>query len=304
MLVSSGRFVNYRAEVHAFSIIGPRYGHFRYRRDRIRFVREWLQSAYFKLAGIDHDSVKRRVVDECSSTADFLRLIMQMMAEQQSVGRWAECTPANVFHIPEIQAAWPRAKFIHMIRDGRDVAMSLARQRWIEPLPWDRGKAQSVAALYWQRNVEIGRKFGKRVGDAYREVKFEDLVQRPEETLDSLSAFVDEDLDYETIIQNPVGSVGCPNSSFQQKGDFNPVGRWRDGMTNVDDIERLIGALLEEIGYELATSDDLRNTKSLKGHLYNSIWASRQWCRSNSFLGRFSDLTVIRDFSGISEPQP
>ena len=64
---------------------------------------------------------------------------------------------------------------IHILRDGRDVALSLDKQRWIRPFPWDRDQSLLVAGFYWEWIVNQGRKFGRSLGGDYIEIHFEDL---------------------------------------------------------------------------------------------------------------------------------
>ena len=298
MLVSSGHFVNYRAEVHAFSLIGPKFGQLTDRRDRQRFLNMWLPSNYSKKTNLNRDLLRRAILDSCHSTADFLAVVMRLMAEAQGRRRWAECTPANVFYLKQIHAAFPRARFIHMVRDGRDVALSLTRQRWISPLPWDSQHRLPVAALFWQRNVSIGTRDGSQLGSAYREVRFEDLVRAPRTTLQEVAEFVEEDLDYDFITANPVGSVEHPNTSFGADDDFSPVGRWHEGMSDAElfHVERLIGNSLIAKDYQLSRGRGaaLPAPSSLKRFTYKTIWRLRHWWRNKTVMGRFTDMELIR----------
>ena len=64
-----------------------------------------------------------------------MRIVMGEMARQQGVERWADCTPDHLLYLAEIKKAIPEALVIHILRDGRDVALSLDKQRWIRPFP-------------------------------------------------------------------------------------------------------------------------------------------------------------------------
>jgi hypothetical protein len=73
-----------------------------------------------------------------------------------------------------------------------------------------------------------------------------------------LSAFLEHDLDYDRILENRVGAVAKPNSSFRRSGEgnFNPIARWKQQLTTeqLTRIEGLVGSTLAELGYELATT--------------------------------------------------
>ena len=75
---------------------------------------------------------------------------MDRIAQAQSMSRWVEATPVHLLHLPVIKKAVPDAVFVHVIRDGRDCAVSNASRRWVTTLPWDRPRRLGVAALYWE----------------------------------------------------------------------------------------------------------------------------------------------------------
>jgi hypothetical protein len=199
----------------------------------------------------------------------------------------------------QIKREIPDALFIHIIRDGRDVALSYAKQGWSYPLPWDRHDRLGVAGLYWEWLVDKGREQGKRLGAGYQEVRFEELVARPQETLSRLGSFIDHDLDYERIQRAGIGSVSEPNSSFlgESEGTFNPVGRWKTKMSaeQTADFEQLVGDFLLKLGYSLL-SEVKRETSFRAARMratYLAMFEVKQWMRTNTPLGRFVDLQRI-----------
>ena len=78
---------------------------------------------------------------------------------------------------------FPDARIVHIIRDGRDVALSLDKRGWSRPLPWDKGKSLLAAGIYWEWIVRKGRKYGAMLGSNYMEVRYEELVSDPGESL-------------------------------------------------------------------------------------------------------------------------
>ena len=114
--------------------------------------------------------------------------------------------------------------------------------------------------------VRKGRAAGEWLGKDYIEIRFEDLVSDPRSVLGPLSAFLEQELDYERILKHAVGAVAKPNTSFRgsASGDFNPVARWRQQFNpqQLSRIEGLVGNTLRELGYELAT-DGQENFSSL-----------------------------------------
>jgi hypothetical protein len=291
MLLSTGNFAIYRAESNVFSVLAPRFGGMRSERDRRELLAHWLKSKLFRVSGLDQKEITDKVLSECRSAGDFLRILMELVARKQRVERWADCTPDHLLHILEIKHAIPNALIIHIIRDGRDVALSYVRQGWAHPLPWDRSDRVSVAGLYWEWIVRRGRKYGHDLGDDYCEVHFEDLIMQPRATLSRLSEFIAQDLDYDLIHATAVGSVREPNSSFgEESGEFNPVERWKEKMSSTEaaEFDALLGNLLQELSYPLASGTArLNSIKSLRlRSTYLPLFGAKQWLKTHTPLGR------------------
>ena len=140
MLLSAGNFAIYRAESNVFSVLVPRFGNFRSEQNRRRLMRYWLQSKLFQVSGLDAKQIEDRIMRDCRSGGDFLRILMESVAAKQGMSRWADCTPDHLLYLDEIRHQVPDAHIIHIIRDGRDVALSYVKQGWSYPMPWDRAE--------------------------------------------------------------------------------------------------------------------------------------------------------------------
>ncbi len=97
--------------------------------------------------------------------------------------RYGDKTPLYGRHLAEIEKLLPEAHFIHIIRDGRDVAASL-RTRWFSP-----GHDMATQARYRRDNAEAAHSQG-RACRRYRELLYEDLLREPERSLRSLCDFL------------------------------------------------------------------------------------------------------------------
>jgi hypothetical protein len=295
MLLSAGNFAVYRCESNVFSILQPRFGNLRLERNRRQLLHYWLKSTLFHATGLDAAQIEERIIRDCHSAGDFLRIVMEETAKLQGVERWADCTPDHLLYIPEIKRQIPNALIIHIIRDGRDVALSYAKQGWAYPLPWDRGEQLAVAGLFWHWIVSRGRKYGRALGADYCEVHYEDLVEKPRETLATLSQFVGQALDYEQIQRVGIGSVSAPNSSFSAEAGtgFHPVRRWAEKMPpqQLADFEALTGDFLQELGYTLAATPSKRSLRTMRLRTTYSFWfAARHWLKSSTPLGRLAKI--------------
>ena len=303
MLLSAGNFAVYRVESNVINLLEPRFGDLSVDRNKRRLLQAWYDSRLFTLSGLDKDEIAAKVMSECRNGGDFLRIIMSEMARKQGVERWADTTPEHLLHLHRIKETIPEALVIHIIRDGRDVALSTDKQGYIRRLPWDRKPSKMVAGLYWDWMVNKGRLDGRDLGDDYTEVHFEDLVGKPRETLARLGRFIGQNLDYDQILKAGIGSVSVPNTSFGDgsKENFNPTGRWRTGYSaeELAMFEGLVGRTLQENGYELATKDqDALNRPGLRRMraMYKQYFDAKLYLKAKTPLGQ---LLVTRDFSWI-----
>ena len=135
-------------------------------------LRYWLKSKLFEVSGLHASAIHDKILHECQSAGDFLRIVMEESARVQGVERWADCTPDHLLYMREIKREIPDALFVHIIRDGRDVALSYAKQGWAYPFPWDRNQQVGVAGLYWEWIVSKGRTIGKELGHDRTMVSF------------------------------------------------------------------------------------------------------------------------------------
>lgn len=310
MLLSAGNFVVYRAESQVFNLLEPRFGDLRVERNKRKLLDAWEHSSLFTKTGLDAVKIEKDIMANCRNGGDFLRIVMQAMARKQGVQRWADCTPDHLLAIPRIKETIPDALIVHIIRDGRDVALSLEKQGWIRPLPWDRGKELQTAALYWDWIVNRGREYGKALGADYTEVSYEKLVENPQAILSELGEFIAQDLDYAQIERVAIGSVSQPNSSFGKKAgseDFHPVARWKNALSHqqLQEVENLVGPTLVSLGYELGAEQGeaaARVSSSKRTRfVYRSYFSTKLRLKTKTPLGRWFGSRELELASRIPE---
>ncbi len=115
---------------------------------------------------------------------DIIRNLFQAFAQRHGAPYWAD---KSAFYRPtslaRFQAAMPGLKVVHCVRDPRDVVLSW-REIWCGP------RTVGEAAAAWAGHVEAYRAWGRGRPEQYTELRFEDLLLRPEEELDRLSGFL------------------------------------------------------------------------------------------------------------------
>jgi hypothetical protein len=305
-LLSAGGFAVYHAESNAFNLIGLRFGSLSKLENRRALLDHWLRSKLFYRSGLTREEIEPKILEQCHNAGDFLRILMETITRKQGVVRWAESTPLHLLYLPLIKKLFPDALIVHIIRDGRDVTASLDRIGWIKPLPWDNKRRLLAPALFWRWIVSKGRKYGREMAGDYMEVHFEDVIGRPQETLLRLGAFIAHDLNYDRIQQNALGTLRDPNSSFKGDGDAkesNPIERWKQLLSRPDvaQVESLIGGLLRETGYELASTEAERRRSlpvSVMSFLYPIYFDLKLWLKTYTPLARRGEIERM----GISDP--
>jgi Sulfotransferase family len=187
----------------------------------------------------------------------FASLIVDVYANRCGKPLVGDKTPSYVTRMPYLHEMWPRARFVHLIRDPRDVCLSM--------LDWDRGERNAgrygtwetdpivSSALFWRRGVSLGREAGAALGpDLYYELRYEDLVTAPADQLRAICAFLD--LPYaEAMVEYSRGRTGKPWRSA--KAQWLPptpgLRDWESEMAQPDleRVEAAVADLLTGLGY-------------------------------------------------------
>lgn len=175
-----------------------------------------------------------------------LNAVYGHLAAQQGKPRWIEKSPMNVQFMLQIAEHLPSAKFIHIYRDGRDVAQSNQR-RW--------HKNPYLTMYRWKQVVRQGKKDGKVLGsDRYFEVKYEQLTCEPEATMRNICAFIG--INYQPqLLQSSMPFVNSVfgNRAGAKTGMIVPTGqKWRKYFSprQIAALEKIGGLLLADLGYE------------------------------------------------------
>lgn len=231
----------------------------------------WSQGEGVRQHGISSYLTEERFVGLLRHFA--LEVMGSVLAEKPTATHLLEKSPNSSYHVDLINRCLPGVRFIHVIRDGRDVAASMLGAR----SGWGRSWAPShveQAALEWRRSVEAALQ-AKAFAPRYAEVRYEDLLDGGVAELVRLFDFLDVPVstpeaqeiyeahrfdrlksgDYRRdTFKNPgvVRASGTPDRKeppgFFRKGKS---GTWREELTRADVAEFLwvAGELLQNLGY-------------------------------------------------------
>lgn len=200
----------------------------------------------------DADSLAKQLYAEGRHTMPaIISGLFEKNAQGEGKARWGDKTPYYVMHISKLLEWFPDAQIVHLIRDGRDVALSLfGRQH-------DFFVYNSyIAAEYWETSVVRGHAIGKTLAQwQYLEMRYEDLLANPEETMKMLCDFLGEAYSDTLFNFNPMENPGKATLVYQPIKADN-AGKWRSRMTpgQIKAFECVAGDTLRQFGYELTTA--------------------------------------------------
>jgi hypothetical protein len=171
-------------------------------------------------------------------------------------------TPRYVQNMATLHGLWPGARFVHLIRDGRDVCLSALH--WKEKAArlasrfstWGE-HAVATAAVWWEWRVRLGREAGESLGPGrYYELRYEALVSQPADECARLCAFLGVPYD-EQMLRFHEGRTKADPGLDAKKG-WRPITPglrdWRTQMAaaGLERFEAAAGDLLGELGYPRA----------------------------------------------------
>ena len=184
--------------------------------------------------------------------------IFELYGARQGKPLVGDKTPDYVRSMETLHSLWPSARFVHVIRDGRDVALSMMDWPKARPKPGDfatwREDRVSTAALWWELNVRLGRNAGKSIGDKlYYEVRYESLVNHPKEEIAALCGFLGVPY-VDAMLHFYEATAACDPGLEARRARLPVTAGLRDWSAQLppEDNERFeaaAGALLEELGY-------------------------------------------------------
>ena len=197
-------------------------------------------------------------------------------------GSWiVEKSPIHLLHVATLADWYPRARFLLLVRDGRDCVLSLKR------VPWAHDSILRHAAE-WRRRMGAARRLLDNRGLRLHVVRYEDLVQAPETELRAAMAFLGQAFEPAQLLPSrTVPPIPDWESAWKAKAnetpDRNRVSAWRRGSDprTLRLMESVMGDTLTAWGYE---TEDRRRDPGLA--LAGAILASDAVARFRSLVRR------------------
>ena len=167
--------------------------------------------------------------------------------------RWGDKTPMYMQRLSLLERLFPDARYVHLIRDGRDTAVSfLSMPAGIVTRTWAHPETAAEFACQWRAEVEAARALGGRVGGRYLETRYEELVADPERELRRICELAA--LEFDPAMLEYAGKVDVSAKPHQQsltKAPTPGLRDWRNEHSPADVVafEEVAGDLLRELGY-------------------------------------------------------
>ncbi len=215
-----------------------------------RFLRALGSHKRFETWDLPLEAVRDEIDQDPVPYADGIAAAYRVYARLHGKKRWGDKTPRYVEHIPFIANLFPEGRFIHLIRDGRNVALSYAH------VPFG-PKNVSKAAELWAERVRKGCDAGRALGAGrYLEIRYEDIVDDAAGEARDICEFLGLDFD-EGMLEYTERARGAV---LDRAAKFNPnvtkkpttTRSWEDEMPDqqVAIFEAIAGDCLSELGYK------------------------------------------------------
>lgn len=190
------------------------------------------------------------------SLRSVISLLMELYAVKDGKKRWGDKTPQHALYLPEIKKVFPDAKFIHLIRDGRDVAVSSSRI-FVGP-PSIYGIARE-----WKTYILTFEEFKKELNQSeYHELYYRELVKNPKTEINNILNFLGEEgIDVGRSIPNGATKYYYLNTDHHMSSLNSPIStdkiaKFKTKLTRreIEIFESVAGEELELHKFELMTN--------------------------------------------------
>jgi hypothetical protein len=164
---------------------------------------------------------------------------------------WADKTPPNIDHVDLLAEVFPGARFVELVRDGRDVALSMQTMPWGDNNAW-------TCARRWAHCIREGERQRARHEGRMLLVRYEDLVTQPREQLERVSSFLGIDYDDDMLAVEKTDTSKLQHqdwfANLWQGINTSAMDKWRTKMSEHDQRVFLAaaGAELDLHGYDRA----------------------------------------------------
>lgn len=219
--------------------------------------------------------------DKCRDLPGLINEIYRCYAKKKGKLIWGDKTPGYTPDIRVLNKIFPHAKYIHIVRDGRDVALSLIQKNW--------GPSNfPIAIRFWREMVTLCHvQLSMLPSDRYIELRFEDLIKEPEDNLRAICSLLGIDYeekmisDYSSEFSTLPDSVKTIHGNLQGRPSEEQCFKWKNVLDGPDQAiaYEIAGDLLDRQGYDVSVK---RHKLKIVKVLYHRVKESIAWRRGRS----------------------
>jgi hypothetical protein len=219
-----------------------------------RIVADLVASVEFRDTGLDPDEFRSTAARTQGGAAAILLALLQAYGARRGATVVGEKTPNHLLHMRLLEQGLPGARFVHVVRDPRAVALSM------RAAPWSKGSVERDAET-WRRYMVAARERPPHRPGTLHEIRFERLLLEPEPTVRALTAFLG--LGYRPEMLEPerrrsgAGDVGREPWKAAAERPLEPgqVDRWTRSLTpsEIRGVEAVTYTEMRRLGYRPIT---------------------------------------------------
>ncbi len=205
--------------------------------------------------------------------------IMEQHAEKRGRAIWGEKTPEHFMYVPAIKRVFPDARIVAIIRDPRDVHLSLLE------VPWNRGNAFNHA-FQWRQYQVLSHRYKTFYKDDYLTTRFEDLITDPRSEMKRVAADLQLSFEDNMLVRYRQEPLFDPKQEpWKQRTttaiDASNAYKWRTRMADeeIGIFSFVCGSYLKRHGYEVPGESRFHSKEALAGLDRRALlwWARTRW---------------------------
>ncbi|MCH9661568.1 MAG: sulfotransferase [Bacteroidetes bacterium] len=217
--------------------------------------------------------------------------IFTLLKTHKKMDRWGDKTPEYLYDLPVLHQLYPEAQYIHVVRDGRDVALSEFGRYFGE-------KNTYKAAVEWRDTILLVKDFLKGLPpNRFIEIRYEDLLAEPAEVFHMLTKFLkikDEDGQLKKYIDDTISNEIDANNSFKWKSKLS------ESKNRV--FEQVACDILKSYRYEtsIETVQDFSPAMKVIWNVDNILkkWKTPGYWGNNAYRAKIRVREMISNFGG------
>ncbi len=286
--------------VRYFRMLG-RYGDLHDDRNLSRLVRHITTERWFRRSRkFGFETTPEAILEDVRERTyrGVLDAVFLQLAKQLGMARWGDKAPDYALDLDVIGGLFPDAQYVHIVRDGRDVALSVME------MPWGANNL-FTAAVRWKQSVRLIDDFLARLPERQRlTITYEGLLSDPVGTFSQIIPFLDIDDSDGALLRHV---------SDHLPGDLNRANfdKWRSRFSPTERarFERVAGDLLREHGYETATDKVWSRPPVVRRAFWACHGKACQWARpghwrDNVYKVRLRGADALRRLASAFTKRP